>query len=253
VHQPLNRLLTEQINSGGRNFIFFPLSVVSQNEKFTHLRNLCNIEKYWCSDIGMQNYDTYGIRIVYDEKAVTKTLSQAQDCSIEVDILTEVMNQLNKVIPDDQMSSIVELLEKTKSGKPRFKMFSVKKPASFPEFISPLEPKPTHFKKAKKRIAELAKKLGIEEGEYKLEDAKEIINKLRDAIVAEINSEVAKYGFDAAIPFLIARIGALNAGFERDRHMVEQALEFEIDYRLDLYKREVCSIYAEGISSLKIV
>jgi len=213
------------------HFIFFPLSVVSKNERFKYLRELCNITEYWCSDIGMPDYDTYGIRIVFDEKAITKALSEAQDCSIEVDILLEVMNQLNKVFPDDKLPSIIELLEKTKSGRPRFKMFSVKKPASFPEFISPLEPKPTHFKKAKKRIAELAKQLGIEEGEYQLENAKEIINKLKDAIVAEINSEVTKYDFETTIPFLITRIDALNAGFEHDRHMVEQALEFEIDYK----------------------
>ena len=227
------------------HFIFYPLSVVSENERFKHLRELCNITEYWCSDIGMPDYDTYGIRIVFDEKAITKALAQAQDCSIEVDILIEVMNQLNKVFPDDQLPSILELLEKTKSGKPRFKMFNVKKPASFPDFISPLEPRPTHFKKAKKRIAELAKQSGINEGEYQLEGAKKIINKLKDAIVSDINSEVTKYNFDAAIPFLISRIDALNYGFERDRHMVEQALEFEIDYKPEARHAEQHTHYTQ--------
>ena len=227
----------------GLNILFFPRTVVFDNERFKHIKHLCNITKFWCSDIGMPDSETYGIRIVFDEKAITKAFSEAQDCSLEVAILSEVMNQINNVFPDDQMPSITKLLEKTKSGKPRFKMFRVKKPASFPEFISPLEPKTTHFKRAKKRIAELAKESMVEQGEYQLEAAKEIINKLRDAIVAEIDSEVAKYSFSIAIPFLISRIDALNAGYERDRHMVEEGLGFEIDYKAEVMHAEQHSHY----------
>jgi hypothetical protein len=210
---------------------FFPLSMVSNNERFKHLHHLCNIEKYWCSDIGMPGPDEYGIRVVFDDEAITKALTEAQDCSLEVDILIEVIKQLTKIVPDSQIDSIIESVEKTKSGKPRFKLFTLEKPASFPEFINPLEPKPAHFKKAKKRIAELVRQLNITEGNYELEDAKKILNKLRDAVVAEINAEVAKYNFADAITFLLARIDALNADYERHRHTVQYGLQHETDYQ----------------------
>ena len=210
---------------------FFPLSMVSNNKKFIHLHHLCNIEKYWCGDIGMPSPYKYGIRVVFDDEAITKALAETQNCSLEVDILIEVIKQLNKIISDSQIDSIIERLEKTKSGKPRFKLFTIEKPASFPEFINPLEPKLAHFKKAKKRIAELAKQLNITEGNYELKDAKKILNKLRDAVVAEINAEVTKYDFADAIPFLLARIDALNANYERHRHTVQHGLQHETDYQ----------------------
>jgi len=217
---------------------FFPLSLVSKNERFKHLHHLCKVEKYWCSDIGMPGPDEYGIRVVFDDEAITKALTEAQDCSLEVDILIEVIRQLNKIIPDSQIDLIIKRLEETKSGKPRFKLFTVEKLASFPEFINPLEPKPAHFKKAKKRIAELAKQLNIMEGNYELEDAKKILNKLRDAAVAEINAEVAKYDLAVAIPFLLARIDALDADYERHRHTVQHGLQHETDYHPEVQYAE---------------
>ena len=211
--------------------IFFPISIVKENDKFRHVRHLDEIEKYWRSDIFWLKNDTYGIRVVFDENEVQNALSKAQDCSIEVDILIEILRLLNKMVPDPQFQSIIESLEKTRSGKPRFKMFAIDKPASFPELINPLKPKPVHFKRAKKRIAELARQLNISEGEYSLNDAKRTLNNLRDAIVGEINTEVSEYDYKKAITFLLARVDALNYDYERRRYKIEQGLEHEIDYQ----------------------
>lgn len=209
---------------------FFPLSLVLGNAKFEHLKHLCKVKKYWCSDYGFPTYDTYGIRIVFDDSGITKAFEEAQDSSLEVDILLEVLRQLDKIIRDTRITEIIEALEKTKAGRPRFKLFMAEKPASFPEFINPYEPKPAHFKKAKKRIAELARELDISEGYYELEDGKEKLNQLKDAIVSEINSVVARYDFASAIPFLMARVDAVNARYERKRMGVELGLQHEADY-----------------------
>ena len=209
---------------------FFPLSIVTENAKFEHLKHLCKIKKYWCSDCGFPTRGTYGVRIVFDDSEMAKAFQEAQDSSIEVDILSEVLRQLDKMIRDTRTDKIIEALEKTKAGRPRFKLFMGEKPASFPEFINPYEPKPAHFKKAKKRIAELAKELDVSEGYYELEDAKEKLNQLKDSIVSEINSVVAKYDFASAIPFLIARVDAVNARYERKRMGIELGLQHQADY-----------------------
>ncbi len=220
------------------HIIFFPLSMVVKDEKFKHVRHLCGIEKYWCSDLSRIRKGTIGVRVVFNDEEIRKTFNDATDCSLEVDILLEVLARLDELVPDKEIGSIIEKLEKTKPGKPRFKMFAVDKPASFPEFISPLEPEKAHFKRAKKRIAEIASQLDVQEGEYHLEEAKTIINRLRDAIVAEINSEVSKYDFTTAIPFLLTRIDALNAENERHRHRIKHSLQHETDYQPEVRHAE---------------
>lgn len=212
------------------NVHFFPLSIVRDNEKYKHLHHLCQIDKYWSSDIGKPSQGEYGIRIVFDEKAVTQAFMDIKDCSLEAEIVIEIIKQIDKVIRSNKLDNIIEQIGKTRHGKPRFKMFSVKKEASFPDFISSFEPKPFHFKKAKKRIAELAKMNGITTGAYELEEAKKLINNLRDLIVAEINSAVLKYEHKATIPFLLARIDALNADYARHQHTAEHGLTHDIDY-----------------------
>jgi hypothetical protein len=212
---------------------FFPLSLVAGNEKFKHLNHLCNIEKYFSSDMGMPLPGKYMIRTVFDDIAVTKGLTNVKDCSFQVDILQEILKQLNNKIDDPYFENMLEDIEKTRSGKPRFGLFSMKKPVSFPELIAPLEPKPAHFKKAKKQIAKLTANINLMEGEYKLEEAKEIINKLRDEVVAEINSEVNKYNFASVIPFLLKQIDALDADYQRHRYMIQQGINHDIDYQVD--------------------
>ncbi len=208
----------------------FPLSLVSQNAKFQHLKHLSRPGQYWCSDHGRPAHDYYGIRIVFDDDKITEAFKQAQDSSLEVEILMEVLRQMDSIIPDTLIGRIIEALEKTKAGRPRFKLVAAEKPASFPEFINPYEPQSAHFKRAKKRIAEIACKLGISEGYYELEEAKKKLNLLKDSIVSEINSLIAQYDFASGIPFLITRTDALSAHYERNRMRVEHGLQHEIDY-----------------------
>ncbi len=209
---------------------FFPLSLVSQNAKFHHLKHLCRPGQYWCSDYGRPTPDYHGIRIVFDDDKIAEAFKEAQDSSLEVEILLEVLRQMDSIMPDTRIDRIIEALEKTRAGRPRFKLVAAEKPASFPEFVNPYEPKSAHFKRAKKRIAEIARKLGISEGYYELEEAKGKLNLLKDSIVSEINSLIAKYAFTRGIPFLITRIDALSAHHERNRMRVEHGLQHEIDY-----------------------
>lgn len=208
----------------------FPLSLVSGNAKFQHLKHLCKIGQYWCSDYGLPAPDFYGIRIVFDDSKIAEAFKEAQDSSLEVEILMEVLRQMDNIIPNKRTDKIIESLEKTKAGRPRFKLFEAERPASFPEFINPHEPKLAHFKRARKRIAEIARELGISEGDYELEDAKEKLNQLKNSIVSEINSVIAKYDCAKGIPFLITRIDALSAHYERNRIRVEHGLQHDIDY-----------------------
>jgi hypothetical protein len=213
----------------------FPLSIVANNDRFEHLSHLCKITTLWRSDIGFPGLGEHAVRIVYDDERVSKALLEADDRSFDVDILLEVIEQLNEVAPDSQLGSIREKLEKTRAGKPRFKLFITDKFAAFPELISPFVPEPKHFKQAKKRVAEIARELGLkEETAYELEDAKGILDVLRDGIVSEIDHEVGRHDFGNDVPFLLARIDALNDEYERSCYTLQNAITHEVDYEPEI-------------------
>lgn len=209
--------------------LFFPLSLISGSDEFKHLKHLNPKGRYWCSDYGLMKHNTYGIRVVFDDKSLAEAFT-AKDRSLEIGLLLEVFNQLNEIVPDTNTVSIKDALEMQKTGKPRFKVLMVNKDVSFPEFINTHEPTPSHFKKAKKKIAELAKKCDLSEGHYTLEDGKIKLNELIKAIVIEINSEIEKYHFKTAIPYLLTRIDALNDQYVHTSFTIKHSLEHEVDY-----------------------
>ena len=211
--------------------LFFSLSLISDNADFNHLKHLTPKERYWCSDYGLLKHKTYGIRVVFDDKSLAEAFTAAKDRSLEIALLLEVFAQLNEIVPDTNMVPIKDALEMQKVGKPRFKVLMVNKDVSFPEFVNTHEPTPSHFKKAKKKIAELAKKCDLSEGHYTLEDGKIKLNELIKAIVIEINSEVENYNFKKAIPYLITRIDALDDQYVHTSFTIKRSLEHDVDYK----------------------
>ncbi|MBI2485766.1 MAG: hypothetical protein HYW01_02165 [Deltaproteobacteria bacterium] len=181
----------------------------------------------------------YGIRLVFDDRKLAGALISVKDRSLEIGLLLEALMQLDEIEPDTNMALIKNALEKQKVGKPRFKMFEGRKEASFPEFIDPHEPELTHFKKAKKRISELAREYNLIEGDYDLDDTKTKLNALREAVVKEVNSEVEKYDFKSSLPYLLSRIDSLTDRYKRNTITVKYSLEHETDYnREESYAKE---------------
>ena len=210
--------------------LIFPLSLISENDSFKHLKHLNPNGELWCSDYGMMKPAIYGIRIVIDDKLLMEAFMKVEDRSLEIDLLLEVLSSLNEIIPDTDIASIINSLEDQKKGKPRFKMFKANKMASFPEFVNSYKPQHSHFKKARKRIAELAKVHGLVEGYYSFEEAKIKLNAMREAIIAEIDYEVEKYDFKKCIPFLLTRADALTDRYERSTFTIKESLEHDVDY-----------------------
>lgn len=210
--------------------LFFPYSLVESSDKFRHLEHLKPHEGYWQSDYGPMDESLYGIRLVFNDKLLPQAFVEIKDRSIEVALLLEVLTQLNEIIPDTNMRSIKERIEQQLPNKPRFKILTANKKASFPEFVNPHKPSMSHFKRAKKRIAELAKRSSLVEGYYTVEVAKVKLNALRNAVVAEINSEVQQFDFPTAIPYLLAKIDALTDDYERRTLAIEFSIEHEVEY-----------------------
>lgn len=207
----------------------YPLSLVRGVDKFKHLRHMVP-DEFWCSDSGVIKDGIDGIRIVFDDKKLVQALSKINDRSIEVNFLLEVLGQIDFLEPDDIIKKIKGKISKTKKQKPRFKVSQEENPATFPAYINSHVPKNPDFKRARKRIAELAKQEGLTEGSYSQGDAKQMINTLILTIVNEINKEASTYNFKASIIYLITRIDALNYDYEMSRLRIDNSLEHDVDY-----------------------
>jgi hypothetical protein len=210
---------------------FFPWSLIDDNPDFKHLWHLNPAGRIWISDVGRVKSDVLGVRIVFDEKIVSETFEKAKDNSVEIELLKEVLERLDEFTPDPNLDAIKEQLEKFKTTRPRFKMHSVKKIVSFPEFVLPLTPSLHYLKEAAKKAAEFCKDFGFIPGEYELEEAETKLNTLRDRLVDLINAEINKYDFEKTIPYLIERIDALVFDYEREVSQIEFSLEHDVDYQ----------------------
>lgn len=210
---------------------FFPKSLVQNNTSFVHLKHLIPINKIWIADIGYPAKGVPGIRFVFDDSIVQARLLAAKDNSLEIELLMSILDKLNSFVPDTQLSAIKrEAIKILRGKKPRFKLFSINKKIAFPDlsrFDNPLE---SHFKLVHKRVAEIAKEIGIAPGEYDVTRAEEIIRKLRGRLVTEVNAEINKYDFSDITPKLIGMIDSITHSSERDKLMVEQSISMDIDY-----------------------
>ena len=210
--------------------LIFPRSLVTARSGFKHLLHLDPGTKPWCADAGFPNRGSVGVRIVFNEDVVRESFLDIEDRSMEVELLLEIVNQLDSLCRDPKIKDITDVIEKAKIEKPRFKFFTEKKPASFPELAKLCLPSTRSFKLAKKRIAELAKQVSVSEGNYDLTTAKDLLNVVRKAMVAEINKVVGGFDFAKSVPRLIEWADAVADKRERERMTLEYSLEHDVDY-----------------------
>lgn len=210
--------------------LFFPLSLIHESDEFKYLRHLNCLNEIWLSDVGRPHPDYYGVRIVFNDELIQTEFEKTQNASLEVSLLLEVVNQVDRIIRDSSTQEIIEELKHTENRKPRFKLFAVDRLAAFPELIDPYKPEDYHFKKARKRIAQLALENRLSKGFYDLEEAAPILAKLKDILIAEVNTEITQFNLSQAIPEVLTRVDALNHKHEIDLLRVKKGTQHDVDY-----------------------
>jgi len=213
----------------GLEIIIFPDSLL-KGERFSHIKHLNPQNDVWKTDTGFPKRSCPGIRLVYNFSKIRDLFKDSTTNDIEIDLLTEIVRGLDKHTPDPNLPKLITELEKHKGKKPRFKTLYMSKGVSFPEFIKPEVPTMHDHKLSRKTEAEIALKLGIKPGKYKLAKAKEIMNTLRRGMVKEIDREISKYAYGENIKYLITRIDALINKFVVEKMRIEESLKHEVDF-----------------------
>ncbi|MFA4880787.1 MAG: hypothetical protein WC650_04170 [Candidatus Doudnabacteria bacterium] len=210
--------------------LFAPASLVKNKDELKHLEHLISQASMWQMDITRLKSRDFGIRVIFDDEKILHVLQDAKDRSAQVNLLLDVLHQTNIIWADSGLQKIEQKLSDEKSKKSRFKTFLAKKEVSFPETIRTISPEKKDFKLADKSVAQLANELNISPGKYTHDEAKIKLNQLIGKLVRKINSIVAEFSFERAIPLLLEKTDALIHEYEMKEYQVKESLDQDVDY-----------------------
>jgi hypothetical protein len=210
--------------------ILFPVSLVKNNPKLEHLRHLIPADELWKMDAWRLKSAQRGVRVVFDDAAVSEKLMDAADRSLQIELFIDVLRQLDSFFGDDDLDAIVESLEAEKSQPNRFRRFGRQKRISFPETSSVIVPELRDFKLADKEIAKIANAHGVTQGDYAGKEAKERIGILTKALLDVVNTRVAQFNITDAIPAFISNVDSLTHKFDEAEARTKNSLDQEVNY-----------------------
>lgn len=208
----------------------YPTELIQQDEGFANLRSLTPSPKGWDLDGGPLGIRKRGIRIAIDENILSNIMMNSTDRSLEANLISDIISEINKFTSSSNLNEILKQIRQFGHNKPRYMRHQFAKIASFPEYISPSKPEETHRKAAGKLIAQTALAIGFSPGQYTGDSAKNHLNTLRKALVAQVEDLVETYLYNESIPFLIAKIDALADEYYRTRKSIQASLAHEVEY-----------------------
>jgi hypothetical protein len=212
--------------------MFFPKHLVESSNELVHLKHLLN-SNVLSIDHGRFDHDEYGIRVVYDHEKISVFFESSQNAEAQFEVAHNILSEIVKIEPSAEDKGALEALVAEKKRPPRYRLYSIERPASFPYIVNPCEPDLSDFKRAKKFIAQLGAKANVKPGQYAGDDAKAILNELRKAVVVGLDSEIAKLKASHGMPLLIEKINALNHKDFLDRSQRNADLKGSPDYAVD--------------------
>lgn len=209
--------------------LIFPKTILKL-EKFDHLKHMENFEGSWTMDVGWPANNEPGIRVVFDEERLQTAFGNVENASFEIEILKDLLSQLNTVLPCPHLDDLLAKLDSHKNARPRFRLAAQQAIVIAPRVIPFATPQLSDYKLARKRLAGMAHSLGIKAGTYGPAEAREILNKLREIAVKDINEHVETLSYKTSLQFLIKQIEGLRQKESFAKHRAAMAKDHEVDY-----------------------
>lgn len=168
--------------------------------------------------------------VAVDLPVVGAKLTETKDAKFEVEILNELLTFVDGGWATENFAAIRLELQETASKAPRFVLHVQQPLVQFPPGIDAQAPEDRHFKAARKQIALIAKDVDVREGRYELEEAKRQLNRLRDAMLAHLDSRLSVLDGTKVLPYLLTRIEALQFEYWERITRIKLSLQHEVDY-----------------------
>lgn len=213
-------------------FFFCPSTLASVDADLTHVKHLVQDKVSWNMDSARIRTRDFGIRVVFNREKVVEILKNAKDRSLQISLLIDVLKQIGEVFEESKLEEVISELEKKKSDKPRFGMFSVQKRASFPQHVRVVLPDEKEYKLADKEVARIAHELKIEPRTYSANDAKEKLNSLRSKVVELLDKRIKTYDFIEGMLVLFEKSNAVINDAWRIEEELKATSDHDKDYEL---------------------
>lgn len=232
VGQVLDRFSWDSIH-----ILFFPSGLVKNETLMGHLQNRIPTDSLWNADGVRLENGKFGIRVVFDDTEVGKALLNAADRSIQIELLIDVLRQVGDD-GSEELANVLAELEMEKKEKNRFRTFLIEDRVSFPGFADFVVPGEREYKLASKKLAELAKDNEVMPGEYDEQRSKELIKRLIDKLVEDLNSVVNDFDFKTCVAVLLSNVDSLINRYTQDSARIMNAVDQDVEYDLDVSSAE---------------
>lgn len=207
-----------------------PMEIVLQ-KNIKELMHLINNEEIWLLDKVRFSTGANGIRIVFDKEKLFNNLIKATDRELQTNLFIDIINRINEMLIDTQATKkIIEQAINDKDGEARFMTFAVKKETCFPVRHENIYPEKKDFIKTQNIMAKILHKANITPGNYDLDKAKYILDKLKSKLIEYINDEIKKYNFKSAIPKIITYNDAIINTYAMKEKRIKASTQHEVDY-----------------------
>jgi len=206
-----------------------PDSLINENERLYHLKHLLS-QDIWTTEISYSDKDTKEIRIAYNDEKFFLALKEVKDRSIEIRMASTILKELNRFENDENLYQIINHIEQTKTNKPRFCFNAIRKETSFPEHFKVILPEQKHFINVQNTMAEYLYNLNVRPDDYNLDEAKYILNSLKEKINEHLDNEIKKYNFTRSISYIIQQLDSLTNSNRKQRNNIQLSVNHDVDY-----------------------
>lgn len=156
-------------------------------------------------------------------------LNRPQNASFQADVCIAFLQLLSKILNIEFSEDIMQQIVNTGNRPARMAISSEERTFDTLE-IKPNIPEAKHFKLARKKLANLIKESGIQEGSYELQNAKDIINPLADFFRAKIHATILSMNREHLLQFVIENYDAYVAEDHRKKKNIMLSLQHEVNY-----------------------
>lgn len=193
-------------------------------KNYTNSGNIWNIQ-------AVKFKNEFGLRIIFNESKLYEQFQNVTNRELVNDLFIDIINKINQNFPDqDSISTLIEQAELDKKNSTRFMVNSIKKETCFPESYDVIYPKNKDFIRVQNTIAKILHDNNIKEGQYNLDDAKRIIDILKQKLIEILNNEINTCDFIKSIPLLITYNDANINSFEMKDKRIRLSLNHEVDF-----------------------
>jgi hypothetical protein len=163
-------------------------------------------------------------------KVVSKALTDAVDASFQSRCVNDFIYYISKHERVKLSKAVLNEIDETSSRPPRMLINIVQQSISVPEVSSYKKTQPKHYKLARKELAMIMKKLGIEPGQYELSEAKRVIDQARNVFRDSLHEHLSTFDRTQLLKFCVEQHDSLSSRHRSDEMRIQQSLKHEVSF-----------------------